>query len=431
MKTKTKKIHILTLGCAKNTVDSEFLQRQLRANQFTISEEIDGSDLCIINTCGFIESAKQQSIDTILETVEKKKAGLIQNLFVMGCLSERYHEALKKDIPEVDKYFGSNNLPDILKELGAKYKYELLSERDLSTPSHYAYLKISEGCDNPCSFCAIPIMRGTHKSKPIDEIMKEVVNLSEKNIKELIVIGQDTTYYGLDLYGGRELPSLLKSLSTVNGIEWIRLMYAFPAKFPLEVLDVISDSEKICKYIDIPIQHASDSVLKSMRRGLTRKILSELLNKIRKKIPGIALRTTIITGYPNETEKDFEELITFLKEIEFDRLGVFTYSQEENTSAFGLGDPIPQKVKEERQSYIMDIQKEISYKRNVGRIGKTAKVLIERIENENYIGRTEWDAPEIDNEIIIPKNKHLKIGSFVNAKIVDSLEYDLFGEIVE
>lgn len=348
----------------------------------------------------------------------------------MGCLSERYLPELKKNIPEVDEYFGSNNIPQILKKIGGEFKHNLIGERQISTPNNFAYLKISEGCDNPCSFCAIPIMRGLHKSKPIEQVMNEVINLSKKNIKELIVIAQDTTYYGLDLYGKRELASLLKSLSVVDGIEWIRLMYAFPSKFPIEVLDVISDSEKICKYIDIPVQHASDNVLKSMRRGITRRALTELLHKIRNKIPEIALRTTLIVGYPNETEKDFEELINFVKEIEFDRLGIFTYSQEENTFAYELGDPIPQKIKEERQQIIMDLQREISFKRNISRIGKTKKVLIEKEDGQNLIGRTEWDAPEIDNEIIFTKNKNLKIGDFTKVKITDALEYDLFGESV-
>mgnify|MGYP000246362965 CR=1 FL=1 len=433
MNTQSQKIHIITLGCAKNTVDSEVLQSQLRNNDFILTSTITNADIAIINTCGFIEAAKQQSIDTILNAVERKNKGTLDKVFVMGCLSERYHKELAKEIPEVDKFFGSNELPRILKELGAEYKHHLLGERELSTPSYYAYLKISEGCDNPCSFCAIPLMRGKHRTKPVEEIMQEVMNVVQKGVKELIVIGQDTTYYGLDLYGERKLSSLLTSLASVKELEWIRLMYAYPAKFPLDVLDVIADNPKICRYIDIPIQHAADNVLKSMRRGITRRALTELLHKIREKIPNIAIRTTLITGYPNETEKDVEELIQFMKEVQFDRLGVFTYSQEDGTVAFDLGDTLSEKEKEQRKAYIMETQQQISLSQNEKRIGKQTKVIIERKENEHYVGRTEWDAPEIDNEIFIPFSEkyNFSIGDFAKVTITDAMEYDMVGEVIK
>lgn len=431
MKTRAGKINIVTLGCAKNTVDSESLYSQLLTNDFTLTDELDDADIAIINTCGFIDAAKKQSIDTILSAVRRKNERQLEKVFVMGCLSERYSKELAQEIPEVDRFFGTNQLPDILEELGGKYKKELLGERAVSTPRHYAYLKISEGCDNPCSFCAIPLMRGTHKTKPVEQIMDEVMRLVEKGVKELIIIGQDTTYYGLDLYGERKLASLLESLASVKELEWIRLMYAFPAKFPMDVLNVFETNSKICRYLDMPVQHAADNVLKSMRRGITRKTTENLISKIRERIPNIALRTTLIVGYPNETEKDFEELVQFVKETKFDRLGVFTYSQEERTYAFDLGDPISVEEKERRKEYIMEVQREVSLEQNESRIGKLTKAVIERIEEGNYVGRTEWDAPEIDNEVFIAGvSEERRIGDFLNVKISDATEYDLYAEPV-
>jgi ribosomal protein S12 methylthiotransferase len=432
LNTPSKKIHIITLGCAKNQVDSEALYSQLEGNDLEVTSEISDASIAVINTCGFIEDAKQQSINTILETVRLKNEGKLDRVIVMGCLSERYHAELAKEIPEVDQFFGSNDAPLIVSELGGNYKYELLGERTLSTPNYSAYLKISEGCDNPCSFCAIPIMRGTHRSKPVEQIMDEVMKLVGKGVKELIVIGQDTTYYGLDLYGKRKLASLLNSLGTVKELEWIRLMYAYPAKFPLDVLEAFRENPKICRYIDMPIQHASDSVLKSMRRGITRRATESLIETIRQSVPDIALRTTIITGYPNETGKDFEELISFIKAVRFDRLGVFTYSQEDDTAAFDLGDPISQDEKEARRARIMDVQKEISCQRNEERIGKSVRAVVEKCENGTFTGRTVWDAPEIDNEIFLtpPQGKHLSVGEFVTVVVTDAAEYDLYGDVL-
>ncbi len=431
MKTHSEKIHILTLGCAKNTVDSEALYSQLLGNDFTLTEEISEADIAIINTCGFIDAAKKQSVDTILETVQRKNDGNLSKVFVMGCLVERYKKDLAKEIPEVDDYFGAHELPNILRALGAEYKFDLLGERAISTPHHFSYLKISEGCDNPCSFCAIPLMRGKHQSKSVEQIMDETMRLVHKGVKELIVIGQDTTYYGLDLYGERKLASLLTSLSSIKEFEWIRLMYAFPSKFPLDVLSVMADHPNICRYLDMPIQHAADNVLKSMRRGITRRATEELILQIRNAVPDIALRTTLITGYPNETEKDFEELVQFVKDAQFDRLGVFTYSQEDDTFAFELGDPIPAEEKERRKEYIMEVQREISLQRNEERIGKTVRAVVERKEEGHFIGRTEWDAPEIDNEIFITSSHELHIGEFVSVKINDAVEYDLYGDVIQ
>lgn len=432
MKTRAEKINIITLGCAKNTVDSEALYSQLLTNDFTLTESIDNADIAIINTCGFIDAAKKQSVDTILSTVQRKNEGQLSKVFVMGCLVERYKNDLQQEIPEIDSFFGSNELPNILKTLGGEYKYDLIGERAISTPNYFSYLKISEGCDNPCSFCAIPIMRGMHKTKPIEQVMDEVMRLVQKGVKELVVIGQDTTYYGLDLYGERKLSSLLTSLASVKELEWIRLMYAYPAKFPLDVLQSFTDNPKICRYLDMPIQHAADNVLKSMRRGITRKTTEQLIDKIRGTIPHIALRTTLIVGYPNETERDIAELAQFINDVKFDRLGVFTYSQEDDTTAFGLGDPVPQVEKERRKEYIMEIQRGISLEQNESRIGKRTTAEIERMEEGNYVGRTEWDAPEIDNEVFIsmPKDRELHIGQFVPITITDATEYDLYGEVV-
>ncbi|HLP17367.1 MAG TPA: 30S ribosomal protein S12 methylthiotransferase RimO [Bacteroidota bacterium] len=432
MKTKKQKIHIVTLGCAKNTVDSEVLEGQLRGNHFEMASHAGEADIAIINTCGFIGDAKKQSIDTILSAVELKKRRQLDKVYVMGCLSERYHAELAKEIPEVDQFFGSNELPNILNALGAEFQHALLGERTLSTPSYSAYLKISEGCDNPCSFCAIPLMRGGHRSKPVDQIMSEVMRLTSKGVKELIVIGQDTTYYGLDIYNERALASLLESLASVKDLEWIRLMYAYPAKFPLDLLPVMAGHANICKYLDMPIQHAADAVLKSMRRGITRRALEELIGTIRHSVPGIALRTTLITGYPNETERDVEELATFMKDVKFERLGIFTYSQEDDTAAFALGDPIPDDEKERRKEYLMDVQREISLARNKEKIGRTVRVLVEGHENGIATGRTEWDAPEVDNEIVLTcgPNRHLLPGEFVQCTITDAVEYDLYGDVI-
>lgn len=430
MNTRQQRINIITLGCAKNTVDSEALYSQLLHNDFVLTETIDNADIAIINTCGFIDAAKRQSVDTILSAVERKTSGQLSKVYVMGCLVERYKNDLQKEIPEIDNFFGTNELPGILQSLGGTYKYELLGERTVSTPHHFSYLKISEGCDNPCSFCAIPLMRGKHKSKPVEQVMDEAVRLAAKGVKELIVIGQDTTYYGLDVYGERKLASLLTSLSTVPGIEWIRLMYAFPSKFPKDVLDVMKENPKLCRYLDMPIQHAADSVLKSMRRGITRRATEELITTVRTAVPEIALRTTLIVGYPNETEADVEELVRFMKEVKFDRLGVFTYSQEDDTAAYGLGDPIPEEEKERRKEYVMEVQRAISEEKNEARIGMMTRAVIERTEGGNLVGRTEWDAPEVDNEIFLPSSEIVRIGDIVPVTITDATEYDLYGEFI-
>lgn len=428
----SQKITIITLGCAKNQVDSEALWSQLEGNNLEVTSVISDASIAVINTCGFIDEAKKQSVDTILEAIKSKKEGKLEKVIVMGCLSERYPNDLAKEIPEVDRFFGSNDVPMIVSELGGNYKYELLGDRQLSTPQYSAYLKISEGCDNPCSFCAIPLMRGVHRSKPVGEVMDEVMKLVGKGVKELIVIGQDTTFYGLDIYGQRKLGSLLDSLANVKELEWVRLMYAYPAKFPLDILRVFQENPKICRYLDMPIQHASDNVLKSMRRGITRRATESLIESIRAAVPDIALRTTLITGYPNETERDVEELIEFIKAVRFDRLGVFTYSQEDGTGAFDLGDPIPHDEKEARRAMVMDVQKEISRERNEERIGKTARAVVERCEDGTHVGRTMWDAPEIDNEIFItPANeRHLSVGEFVDVLVTDAAEFDLYGETV-
>lgn len=434
MKTKPveKKINIITLGCAKNLFDSEIIINQLKNNDFDVhhNANLDQAPIVIINTCGFIGPAKEESVQTILQCTAAKKEGIIKKVYVAGCLSHRYKEDLKKEIPEVDAYFGTSDFQRILKTLKADYKKELVGERILTTPGHYAYLKISEGCDRPCSFCAIPLMRGKHKSFPIEHLVKQAQTLANQGVKELLIIAQDSTYYGLDLYGERKLAELLKQLSKVDGIEWIRLHYAYPGGFPLDVLDVINESPKICKYIDIPLQHISDSILKSMRRGTTKKRTYELLETIKKRIPGIAIRTTLITGYPGETDHDFEELLSFVKEIEFDRLGVFTYSHEEGTHAFSLKDDVPEKVKSERCNIIMETQQNISLKKNKSLIDHTINVMIDLIEKDHIIGRTEKDSPEIDNEVIFSKiqnNSNLTPGMIVPVRITDAEPYDLFG----
>ncbi len=438
MKVKKDKVKIITLGCSKNLVDSEHIMAQLRSSDIELTDDDKKADTIIINTCGFIESAKQESIDTILAAVRNKKKGEIKNLYVAGCLSDRYKKDLEKDIPEVDMYFGATSRPKtiigILNELGVDYKRNLIGERLLTTPSHYAYLKISEGCDNPCSFCAIPIMRGSHISKPMDEILTEAGLLAEKGVKELVVIGQDTTFWGMDIYKTRRIADVLENLSRINGIEWIRLMYAYPSRFPDDLIPVMRDNGKICKYIDIPIQHISDNVLKSMRRGITKKNLIAILEKLRNKIPGIAIRTTVLTGYPGETDKDFKELFDFVKEFRFDRLGVFTYSEEDGTYSkkfyANIADGISLKEKTTRQKAILDAQKEISEENNRNMLGKVVKVLIDRNESNYYIGRTFKDAPEIDQEVYIESNSELKNqGEFCDVKIYDYEEFDLFGEL--
>lgn len=435
MKVSKDKVKLITLGCSKNLVDSEFILSQLKNNDVQIVEDENEADNVIINTCGFIEKAKEESINTILNAVKRKEAGLLKRVYVTGCLSDRYKPELEKDIPEVDKYFGATDkkqtIVSLLNELGCDYKSELLGERELSTPKHFAYLKISEGCNNPCSFCAIPFMRGKHKSKPLDEILKEAQILASKGVKEVIIIGQDTTYWGFDLDKKRNIANVLNEISQINGIEWIRLMYAYPSRFPDELVKEIRDNEKICKYIDIPVQHITDNVLKSMRRGITQKTQKDLLQKLRDEIPGLAVRTTLITGYPDETEKDFEELKEYITDYRFDRLGVFTYSNEEGTYAANIPDRIPYKEKLRRQKELLDIQKKISEENNKNTTGKELKVLIDRMENDYYIGRSYKDAPEVDQEIFVsPTNRSLRTGEFYNVRIYDYEEFDLFGEVI-
>jgi len=423
-------VTIITLGCSKNTVDSERLMNQIKLNNVKLVDDPDQAGTVIINTCGFIEAAKQESIDTILNAVSLKKQGKLNKVIVAGCLSERYMKNLELEIPDVDRYFGTEDYEGIINELGGELKYNLLGERLLTSPAHSAYLKISEGCDHPCSFCAIPIMRGKHKSKPLEDLLSEARFLASQGTKELVLIAQDTTDYGTDISGERTISTLLNSLSEIDGIEWIRLMYAYPSKFPDDLIDTIASNPKICKYVDIPLQHISDSVLKSMRRGVTSSKTKELLYKLRKRIPGLTIRTTFITGYPNESEKDFNDLCNFIKEVRFDRLGVFTFSVEENTSSFILGDPVPENVKLERKNKIMEIQKDISAELNNEFLGKILTVLIDRIEGEYYIARSYRDAPEVDCEVLIPiKNNNIKIGEFYSVEVYDSDEYDLFAEL--
>ena len=423
------KINVITLGCSKNVYDSEVLMGQLKSNNKNVVHEKEGN-IVVINTCGFIDNAKQQSIDTILENVKKKKEGKVDKVFVTGCLSERYKPDLIKEIPDVDEYFGTTEMPSLLKHLGADYKNELIGERLLTTPKNYAYLKISEGCDRPCSFCAIPLMRGKHKSVSIEDLIKEATLLANKGIKELILIAQDSTYYGLDLYKKRALSELLKELVKVKGIEWIRLHYAFPNGFPLDVLDTIKKEPKICNYIDIPLQHISDKILKSMKRGSSMEKINNLLSNFRKIVPGIAIRTTLIVGYPGETKEDFEILKQWVKDTKFDRLGCFTYSHEENTGAYDLEDNIPQKTKNERLNEIMEIQSQISWQLNQTKIGKIFKVLIDRKRGEYYIGRTQFDSPDVDNEVLInAKSNFLRVGEYVNAKIIEASDFDLYAEV--
>ncbi|HNQ12278.1 MAG TPA: 30S ribosomal protein S12 methylthiotransferase RimO [Bacteroidia bacterium] len=426
-----KEVKVVTLGCSKNLVDSEVIMGQLSANHFDIIPESEKQhpEVVIINTCGFIANAKQQSVDTILEYARIKKKGHIKRLIVTGCLSERYKPELQNEIPEVDHYFGTNDLPALLKTVGANYKSELIGERLLNTPQHYAYLKISEGCDRPCSFCAIPLMRGKHKSKNIENLVVEATQLAAKGVKELILIAQDSTYYGLDLYKKRRLHDLISALEQVDGIEWIRLHYAYPAGFPLEVLDVMSASKKVCNYIDIPLQHISNDILKSMRRGTTQENTMKLINEMRSRVEGIAIRTTLISGYPGETKEHHQELLRFVEEAQFDRLGVFTYSHEENTGAYALDDNVPDKVKTERADEIMMLQQSISEQKNQLLIGRNLKVLIDRKDGDYFVGRTEYDSPEVDNEVLISsKDYYCSVGSFVEVAITDAAEFDLFAE---
>ncbi len=402
---------------------------QLKSSNKNVVHEEEGN-IVVINTCGFIDNAKQQSIDTILENVKKKNEGLVDKVFVTGCLSERYKPDLKKEIPDVDEYFGTTEMPSLLKHLGADYKHELIGERLLTTPKNYAYLKISEGCDRPCSFCAIPLMRGKHKSFPINELVSQAKILAEKGIKELILIAQDSTYYGIDLYGKRKLSSLLKELAKVEGIEWIRLHYAFPNGFPLDVLQVINSEPKICNYIDIPLQHISNKILKSMKRGASTENINDLIKSFREKVPGIAIRTTLIVGYPGETNEDYEQLKEWVKNTKFDRLGCFTYSHEENTGAYNLSDDVPQVLKNERLNEIMEIQSQISWELNQNKIGKNFKVLIDRKKGNYYVGRTQYDSPDVDNEVLIDANSSfLRVGEFVDVKIIDASDFDLYAEV--
>lgn len=425
------KVSVVTLGCSKNTVDSERLMRQLQLNRIEMTDNLEDAETLVINTCGFIESAKEESINTILNAIALKNEGKLDKVLVAGCLSERYKNELMKEIPEVDFYFGTEEYEGIVKELGGEFKYNLLGERMVSTPSHTAYLKISEGCDHPCSFCAIPIMRGQHKSKPIEELVKEAEYLALNNTKELVIIAQDTTDYGKDLHGKKSLASLLRGLSNIDNIEWIRIMYAYPSRFPTDVIEEIASNRKICNYLDIPLQHISDNVLTSMRRGISGNQTKEVLQKIKQTIPDIALRTTFILGYPNETEKEFEELCEFVKETQFDRIGTFTFSIEENTTSYILGDKVPQSVKENRRNILMEIQKEISLKKNSEFVGEKLKVLVEAVEGDFYIGRTYRDAPEVDGELLIPKiNDNLIVGNFYDIRVNDFNEYDLFGELI-
>lgn len=432
-RTRKSKVNIVTLGCSKNTVDSEVLLTQLRGNgiEAVHEDKRDDSNIVVINTCGFIDNAKQESIDTILRYVDAKEEGLVEKVYVTGCLSQRYKDDLEKEIPDVDAWFGTRDLSRLLKQLNANYKHELVGERILTNPSHFAYLKISEGCDRPCSFCAIPLMRGGHISRPIEELVKEATNLAKNGTRELLLIAQDSTYYGLDLYKKRNLAELLKNLSDVPGIDWIRLHYAFPTGFPLDVLDVMNERENICKYLDIPLQHGSTRMLQLMRRGTTREKTEELLHAMRDRVPGIAIRTTLIAGHPGETEADFDEMMQFVERSRFDRLGVFTYSHEENTHSHSMKDDVPAKVKQQRVDTIMDLQQGISLELNQEKIGNTYKVLVDRKEGGSFVGRTEFDSPEVDNEVIInARAEYLRIGDFVNARITDATEFDLVAEPV-
>ena len=435
MKTKTirkNKINVVTLGCSKNTFDSEVMMAQLKANAFDVGHErSEESEIVIINTCGFIENAKQESIDTILQYVDAKKSGWVDKVFVTGCLSERYRADLEQEIPEVDAYFGTRELPRLLKTLKADYKHELVGERLLTTPNHYAYFKIAEGCDRPCSFCAIPLMRGKHVSTPMEQLVSNATQLAQQGVKELLLIAQDLTYYGLDIYKKRNLAELLERLSDVDGLEWIRLHYAFPSGFPMDVLDVMRERSNVCNYLDIPLQHGSTTMLQAMRRGITREKTEALLDAIRQKVPGIALRTTLIAGFPGETEADFEEMMCFVERSRFDRLGIFTYSHEENTHAFSMTDDVPEEIKKQRADAVMELQSGISYDLNQQKVGMTFRILFDRVEGDYFVGRTEFDSPEVDNEVRVHKNAdtYIPLGHFANVTITEADAFDLYGEI--
>jgi len=427
-----KSVNIITLGCSKNLVDSEFILKQLEANDYTVKyDSNDKTDVVILNTCGFINDAKEESIESILNYVDAKKAGLLDKLYVIGCLSERYKEDLQRDIPEVDKYFGVNNYEEIVKGINADYKKELVGERVITTPKHYAYLKISEGCDRTCSFCAIPLIRGKHVSKPIEALMAEAKYLVSKGVKELILIAQDLSYYGLDIYKEQKLSELVEKLSNIEGIEWIRLHYFYPANFPYTIINVIKNNPKVCKYIDIALQHISNNMLSKMKRNITKEKTYKLIDDIRTAIPDIHIRTTILTGHPGETEQDFYELLEFVKNSRFERLGTFTYSEEENTYAGDeYTDDIPDDVKTKRAEQIMEIQQNISAQINSEKIGKILKIIIDKTENNYYVGRTEYDSADVDNEVIIKTDKKLKIGEFYNIKIIEASDFDLIGEVI-
>ncbi|MCB0635681.1 MAG: 30S ribosomal protein S12 methylthiotransferase RimO [Lewinella sp.] len=436
MKTKTirpDKVNVITLGCSKNLVDSENMITQLQANDYEVVHDSNDEDanIVIINTCGFIDLAKEESVNTILEYAEVKKEGGIEKLYVTGCLSQRYKDDLEQEIPEVDAYFGTLELPALLARLNANYQHELIGERAITTPFHYAYLKISEGCNRTCSFCAIPLMRGKHVSRPIEELVTEARNLARRGVKELMLIAQELTYYGLDIYKERQLAQLLHALAEVDGIEWIRLHYAYPSKFPTEVFEAMAARPEVCNYLDMPLQHASNSVLERMRRQITQEETRELIALAREKVPQIAIRTTMLVGFPGETEEEFEELCAFVRDMRFERLGVFQYSHEEDTRAYDLADDVPAEVKAERANRLMEIQQEISFELNQARIGQTYRVLIDRKEGGYFVGRTEYDSPEVDNEVLISaEDNYVRIGDFATVEITDAAEYDLFGEVV-
>ncbi|WP_412984310.1 30S ribosomal protein S12 methylthiotransferase RimO [Pontimicrobium sp. IMCC45349] len=427
---KKNKINVVTLGCSKNVYDSEVLMGQLKANDKEVVHEEEGN-VVVINTCGFINNAKEESVNTILEYLQKKEDGDVDKVFVTGCLSERYKPDLEKEIPDVDQYFGTTELPGLLKALGADYKHELIGERLTTTPKNYAYLKIAEGCDRPCSFCAIPIMRGKHKSTPIQDLVVEAEKLAANGVKELILIAQDLTYYGLDLYKKRNLAELLEALVKVDGIDWIRLHYAFPTGFPMDVLDIMNREPKVCNYLDIPLQHISDDLLKSMRRGTTKEKTTKLIEKFRAKVPNMTIRTTLIVGYPGETEAHFQELKQWVKDMRFERLGCFTYSHEENTHAYTLEDDVPDDVKQDRANQIMEIQSQISWELNQEKIGQEFKVVIDRKEGNYFVGRTEFDSPDVDNEVLINATEtYLKTGDFYNVKVTEAADFDLYAEVI-
>lgn len=429
------RVNVITLGCSKNIHDSEVLMGQLKGNQIDVvheSNNIQANDIVVINTCGFIDNAKQESIDTILQFSALKDEGKVSKVVVTGCLSERYKPELEAEISSVDAFFGTNDLPDLLTSIGANYRHELLGERLLTTPSHYSYFKIAEGCNRPCSFCAIPLMRGKHVSKSIDDLVKEAKFLASNGTKELILIAQDLTYYGLDIYGKRNLSDLLRHLSDVDGIDWIRLQYAYPSGFPMDILDVMNERSNICNYLDMPLQHISDNMLKSMRRGTTKQKQIDLVNQIRDKVPDIALRTTLICGYPGETQQDFQEMLEWVEESRFDRLGCFTYSHEEKTHAYDLVDDVPEEVKEQRVEEIMEVQQGISYEINQTKIGQTFKVMVDRVDGDYFIGRTAYDSPEVDNEVVLDaKTNYARVGDFVNVLVDRAEDFDLYGSIVK